>query len=57
MTKIHPDLARLAAARAENLDMLNMPIILTLTCDVIGDLEINKIRFRSTVFPGLSNAS
>ena len=27
-----------------------------LTCDVIGDLEVNKIRFRSTVLPGLSKA-
>ena len=27
-----------------------------LTCDVIGDLEVNKVRFRSTVLAGLSNA-
>ena len=27
-----------------------------LTCDVNGDLEVNKIRFCSTVFPGLSDA-
>ena len=27
-----------------------------LTCDVIGDLEFSEIRFRSTVFPGLSDA-
>ena len=28
-----------------------------LTCDVIGDLEVNEIRFRSTVLAGLSNAA
>ena len=27
-----------------------------LTCDVIGVLEVNEIRFRSTVLAGLSNA-
>ena len=27
-----------------------------LTCDVIGDLEVNEIRFHSTVLTGLSNA-
>ena len=27
-----------------------------LTCDVIGDHEVNEIRFRSTVLAGLSNA-
>ena len=28
-----------------------------LTCDVTGDLEVIKICFPSTVFPGLSNAA
>ena len=28
-----------------------------LTCYVIGDSEVNEIKFRSTTFAGLSNAA
>ena len=58
MTKFEPDLACLATVRAQSVNMLHIVnnFDFDLTCDVIGDLEVNEIRFRSTVLAGLSNA-
>ena len=57
MTNIELDLVKIVAARAENVSILHVNNFdFNLTCDVIGDLEVNKIRFRSSFFPQLSTA-
>ena len=52
-----PDLTCLATVIAQSINMLHVNNFdFDLTCDVIGDFEVNEIKFRSTVLAGLSNA-
>ena len=62
MTKFESGLTCLVTVRAQSVNMLHIRLKTTcvnnfdfdLTCDVIGDLEVNEIRFRLTVLAGLS---
>ena len=56
-TKFEPDLTCLATVRARSVH-IHVPynvhnFYFDLTCNVIGDLEVNEIRFCSTVLAGL----
>ena len=50
VTKFEPDLTCLATVRAQSVNMPHGPYVndfdFDLTCDVIGDLEVNEIRLR-----------
>ena len=52
-------LGRLIFASYLNVNMFQLPmqifVYLHLACDVIGDLEVNKVGFRSTNLAELSN--
>ena len=43
-------------ARQNQIRQIVKHFVFDLTCDVIGDPEVNKIRFPLTKFPDLSNA-
>ena len=56
VTKFESDLTCLATVRVQSVNMLHVNnFYFDLTCDVIGDLEVNEIRLRSTALAGLSN--
>ena len=59
VTKFEPELTCLATVRAHSVNMIHRYVNnfdFDLTCDGIGDIEVNEIMFRSTVLARLSNA-
>ena len=52
-------LSYLAVASQQSVNMFQMSIFFyfDLTCGVIGDPEVNKIRFHMTTWAGISNAA
>ena len=57
MTIVESILSYLAVTSHQRVNMLQMSIFLfDLTCDVVGDTEVNKVRFCSTNFTVICNA-
>ena len=60
LVKIESILSKLADASHPRVHMFQLPNVdifhFDLTCDVIGDPAVNKIKFRATTLAGLSSA-